>query len=249
MIATFRTDTHAANQNRMSTTTCKRHLLGLVVALCLNQRIVQADDTHLIFDGTSLGNWTTTNGEPVRRGWHVVDGMIHLQPTTPAAGHIVTKHKIGDFRLSFEWKISTGGNSGLKYRVRDYDGKTRGCEYQIIDDNGYHKPLISRKKTGALYDLVEPNAHTRMLPLDRFNSSTILVEHDQITHWLNGQEILSVQVGSADWHQRVADSKFSDLTDFARNQRGTIMLTDHRSEVWFRNFSLTLLTESPSTTK
>ncbi|MGI9429945.1 MAG: 3-keto-disaccharide hydrolase [Bythopirellula sp.] len=210
---------------------------------------VHGADTELLFNGKSLDNWTTQHGKPITRGWEVVDGMIHLQPTQPRAGHIVTKQEFGDFRLSFEWKIPAGGNSGLKYRVRDYGGKTRGCEYQIIDDTGYHKLVEPRNSSGALYDLVAPNQNKKLLPLDQFNSSKIRVEDNQVTHWLNGQEILTIRIGSPNWHRRVAESKFSDLTNFAINPRGKILLTDHNGEIWFRNFEFQLLPMDESASK
>jgi hypothetical protein len=43
-------------------------------------------------------------------------------------------------------------------------------------------------------------------------------------------------VGDSEWQRRIAASKFSEFKDFARNPRGKIMLTDHGSEVWLRNF-------------
>jgi hypothetical protein len=202
---------------------------------------LHGNDTQLLFNGQSLDNWTTQHGEPVTRGWEIVDGMIHLKPTTPRAGHIVTRQEFGDFRLSFEWKIAAGGNSGIKYRVRDYGGKTRGCEYQIIDDTGYYKPVEPRNRTGALYDLVAPNQNKRLKPLDQFNFSKIRLKDHHVTHWLNGREILSIQIGSPDWQRRVAESKFSDIADFAIEPRGKIMLTDHSSEIWFRNLVFELL--------
>ena len=98
--------------------------------------IARGDDTALLFNGKTLDNWSTLDGAPISRGWRIVDDMVYLQPTKPRAGHIISRREFGDFRLSFEWKIAPGGNSGLKYRVRDYGGKIRGCEYQIIDDFG-----------------------------------------------------------------------------------------------------------------
>ena len=207
---------------------------------CLSA-IVGADDTPLLFNGTSLSNWTTVDGDPVDGGWEVVDGMIHLRPGRRRTGHIVTREEFGDFQLQFEWKIATGGNSGLKYRVRSYGGKTRGCEYQILDDTNYHKGCTPKTSAGALYDLCAPNKKKRLLPAGQFNRSAILVQNDCITHWLNGEKILSVKVGSRQWEARVAASKFCELGDFARNQQGKIMLTDHGSEVWYRNFSFLLL--------
>lgn len=212
-----------------------------LVVMAVTSSAASGDDTELLFNGRSLDNWTTQNGNPITRGWEIVDGMIHLKPTQPRAGHIVSKREFGDFRLSFQWKISAGGNSGLKYRVRDYGGKTRGCEYQIIDEDGYHKLVQPRNSSGSLYDLVAPNSNKKLLPLDQFNSSMICVENNQVTHWLNGQEILSIRIGSPDWQQRVAKSKFSDIADFAILPRGKIMLTDHNGETWFRNFKFKLL--------
>ncbi|MBX3437719.1 MAG: hypothetical protein KF861_09525, partial [Planctomycetaceae bacterium] len=46
--------------------------------------------------------------------------------------------------------------------------------------------------------------------------------------------------------QRIADSKFNDDVGFGENRFGKLMLTDHGSEVWYRNFDLTELpTSSP----
>jgi hypothetical protein len=43
-------------------------------------------------------------------------------------------------------------------------------------------------------------------------------------------------VGDSEWEKRIAESKFSDVPDFSRNQKGKFMLTDHGSEVWYKNF-------------
>jgi hypothetical protein len=39
----------------------------------------------------------------------------------------------------------------------------------------------------------------------------------------------------------IAESKFSDVGDFGRNRTGRMMLTDHGSEVWYRNIQFKLL--------
>jgi len=198
-------------------------------------------EAPLLFDGKTLDNWTTLDGKPILRGWEVVDGMIHLQPKDRRVGHIVSKWEYGDFRLQFEWRIAAGGNSGLKYRVKQYGGKWRGCEFQILDDAGYFKAMSPRNRAGSLYDMFAPNEKKKLLPLEQFNQSEILVSNDRITHWLNGEKILSVKVGSPEWNQHLAESKFSELKKYAENQRGRIMLTDHGSEVWYRNIKLQLL--------
>ena len=203
--------------------------------------IALAGEEVSLFDGKTLQGWTTIDGQPITRGWEVVDGMIRLNPSKGRSGPIITTKEFGDFRLSFEWKIASGGNSGLKYRVRKYSDKWYGCEYQILDDSGHRQGTSPRHSTGALYDLYEPSKEKRVLPAGKFNSSKIVVEDNKIQHWLNGRLILKATVGDRDWRKRVAASKFCDLKDFGQNRRGRIMLTDHGSEVWFRNFKLELL--------
>ncbi|MEX0611707.1 MAG: DUF1080 domain-containing protein [Pirellulales bacterium] len=198
--------------------------------------VVLLGDEMLLFDGKTLDGWTTLDGRPIMKGWEVVNGMIRLDPRQGRAGHIITRREFGDFKLSFEWKIAAGGNSGLKYRVRSHSGKLYGCEYQLLDDDGYGKKFSARQSAGALYDLYEPNNEKQLLPAGQFNSSRIVVQGNKIQHWLNGRLIVSATVGDDDWRSRVAASKFADLNEFGQNSYGRIMLTDHGSEVWFRNF-------------
>jgi len=202
---------------------------------------VKAQQTVRLFDGKSLDGWTTGDGKPVTEGWEVVDGALHLKTGGPRGGNIVTEQEYGDFDLSFDWKIAPGGNNGLKYRVRKFDGKTLGLEYQMIDDGGYRTKLPPKGSTGALYDIYEPSEPKPLIPPGQFNHSRIVVCGDRIEHWLNGKRIVLAYVGSDEWNQRIAESKFADVVGFGRNREGKIMLTDHNSEVWYRNITLTPL--------
>lgn len=190
------------------------------------------------FDGQTLQGWTKVDGKPITRGWEVVDGMIHLKPGLFSGGNIVTEQLYGDFDLTFEWKIAPGGNSGLKYRVRDYDGRTLGCEYQILDDERHSDALKPNRRAGSLYDLYEPDETKFLKPPGEFNLARIVVRCNRIQHWLNGRLILSATVGSQDWKTRLARSKFSEHEDFSQNLWGKLMLTDHGAEVWYRNFEI-----------
>ena len=196
----------------------------------------------LAFDGKTLDGWRTEGGHPVTRGWEVVDGAIHLKETNPRAGSIVTDEEFGNFRLRFQWKIPAGGNSGVKYRVRKVSGGWLGCEYQICDDQTLSS-LPPRKLTGALYDLYRPSDVKPLRPPGEFNSSQIEVCGDSIQHWLNGKLIVSANVGDEQWYRHLSRSKFADEVGFGRNAKGRIMLTDHSSEVWYRNFVFEALPE------
>jgi hypothetical protein len=217
--------------------------LAAALACVFAHPIAAQQPNSEIFDGRSLAGWTNLNGRAVTKGWEVVDGMIHLNIKGGRAGNIVTGREYRNFELRFEWKIAPGGNSGIKYRVRDFDGKVLGCEYQIIDDNGYRYRLPPRGLTGSLYDLYEPTSDAIVRPPGQFNSGRIVVRGNHIEHWLNGRLIVAATVGSDQWRQRIAESKFADVPGFGQNRAGKIMLTDHNSEVWYRNMQLTELSE------
>lgn len=186
------------------------------------------------FDGRSLEGWTTAAGKPVGDGWEAADGVIHLKPGTkgkPTGGNIVTAHEYGDFSLSFEWKIAPKGNSGIKYRVRDYGGKVLGLEYQMYDDGG----KLNKGATASIYDLYEPDGAAKPNPPGQWNTGRIVVRGNRIEHWLNGKQVAVAHVGSSEWKKRIAESKFDDVKNFSENRVGKLMLTDHGSEVWIRN--------------
>jgi hypothetical protein len=194
------------------------------------------------FEDTSLAAWTMLDGKPVGEGWEMVDGVIHLARRGPRVGAIMTAEEFGDFDLSFEWRISPRGNSGIKYRVRMYEGRWLGCEYQMYDDDRVTKSGSKgnpKHLSGALYDLYPPNDAKKLLPVGEYNTGRIVVRGDQVEHWLNGLRIVSAVIGDADWERRIKASKFSDTPDFARNARGRLMLTDHDGDVWLRNVRFT----------
>ena len=207
-------------------------LLTLCCNFCTGQPVIS------LFDGQTFDGWETLDGDPVTRGWEVVDGAIHLQADGPRAGNIVTKTHFSDYDLRFEWKISAGGNSGIKYRVRKFGDRVLGCEFQILDDDA-HRQFGPRQMNGSLYALYEPTSGPAR-PAE-FNRSRIVVRGNRIQHWVNGELVVEANAGSADWRDRKAASKFADVDGFGENRWGRIMLTDHDSEVWYRNLTLELL--------
>ncbi len=188
-----------------------------------------------LFDGKSLDGWVTESGQPVTRGWKVADGTIHRESR---GGNIFYHQEVGDFELRFEWKIVKGGNNGLKYRVRKYGRRSLGCEYQLL---GETRPGRSKGSCGALYDLYEPNERKKLQPPGQWNTAKIVAHGPMIEHWLNGEKIVEADLASSEWQKRLSRSKFAIHEDFARNNRGRIMLTDHGSKVWYRNLILTRL--------
>lgn len=188
-----------------------------------------------LFDGKSLSGWTTADGRPAPSGWTVEDGCI---VRANRGGNIFFHREVGDFDLRFEWKIVKGGNNGIKYRVRRYQGRMLGCEYQLL---GETSPSFSKGSAGALYALFEPSKDKKLNPPEQWNRARIVAHGPRLEHWMNGVKIVDVEVGSEAWQQRLSQSKFAPYPTFARNNKGRIMITDHGAEVWYRNMVLTPL--------
>jgi tetratricopeptide (TPR) repeat protein len=221
--------------------------VALAVVLSVPRAAAEEDgpadgDLVQLFDGKSLAGWVTRDGNPVTKGWAVEDGAIVR--ATHGGGDIYTAASFEDFDLSFEWKITAGVNSGVKYRVREYDGQRLGPEYQIIDETA-DKPG-PRSETGSLYALYETAKERAMKPPGEWNHARIVARGTRIEHWLNGVKLLDADTASEDWAKRLADSKFARRTGFATGA-GPIMLTDHapapgapaaQDKIWFRNLTV-----------
>jgi hypothetical protein len=214
---------------------CRTAAVCVAVAILLAGPFLRGQDQLPdAFRGQSLAGWMTLDGGPVTRVWETSDGEIRLNHSAGRGGHIVTAAEYGDFDLAFEWKIAARGNSGLKYRVRKYGNQALGLEYQICDEAD-GRPL-SKKSAGALYDLYEPAADRLLKASGEWNSARIVVRGDSVEHWLNGGLIVKVTVGDDEWRRRMGESKFADEEAFGENRSGRIMLTDHGSDVAYRNF-------------
>ncbi len=217
------------------------------VCACLRFAHCVAGSDHVpespvvLFDGRDLRAWMSENGGDPGPGWKIEADTLHLHAPSGRGGNLLSREQYESFVLCFEWKIAPGGNSGIKYKVRRYDGRILGIEYQILDDAAYprQKP---KGLTASIYDLYAPVDDRPLHPAGQFNSGAIVVRGQHIEHWLNGRLVAQADIGSDDWLAHKAASKFRDVAGFGENSRGHIMLTDHRSEVWYRNIVLVPLT-------
>jgi len=181
-----------------------------------------------LFASGDFSQWQQPNGKPVGPRWTIVDGVVHRERL--GAGDIVTRAHYKNFELRFEWKISEAGNSGIKYRTR---GKL-GLEYQILDDARHRDAQTPSRRAASLYDLVAAAGDKALRPAGSWNSGQIIVEDSHLEHWLNAQQVLSIEIGSEDWVQRLESSKYSKHHDFG-TWVGPLILQDHFDKVWYRN--------------
>lgn len=74
----------------------------------------------LLFDGKSFtGFRDPAKMQPPGTAWVIADGCLKAVPRAAMREDLLSAADYGDFELAFEWKISPGGNSGVKYRIQD----------------------------------------------------------------------------------------------------------------------------------
>ena len=215
---------------------------------------------ELLFDGESFNGWQGTKGHPVSmRSWAVEDGMICTQ-NDRSGGDIVSVDRFTDFVLELEWKITPGGNSGIKYLVQqewlnpgfdptyEEERKQRmwrsavGFEYQVLDDTRLKpRPGWEKSSTGALYLLYSPQ-NKKLNPPGEWNQSRIEVRGTHVEHWLNGSKLLELELDSPQLFERIESTKFRRVPGYGIKSAGHLSLQHHGSPACFRNLKLRSLT-------
>jgi hypothetical protein len=89
---------------------------------------------------------------------------------------------------------------------------------QVLDNTKW--PNLSKKElAGACYDLCAPEKNVTK-PVGEWNKARLLVYGNHVEHWLNGERLLEYEIGSDDWKERLAKSKFKDQPTFAKALKG-----------------------------
>ncbi len=212
---------------------------SLLIALLAAGSLCAAEKVTL-----TLEDFTDPNGGKPPAGWSTENGVIAL--TGKGAGMLLSKNEYKSFELEWDWKLSEGGNNGIKYWVTKIsDGKGRGewlgIEYQMIDDNKHPDGLRGGShNTGSIYDLVDSTKDKAIKPIGEWNHSRVVVKDGRIEHFLNGKACSSIDTNTPAWKEAVAKSKFRSKQDFAPGH-GKLMLTEHGDPCWFRNITITEL--------
>ena len=204
---------------------------------------------QLLFDGESTENWRNYKQDTISDGWVVEDGA--LTRAKKGAGDIISREQYEYFELSIEYRISPEGNSGIMFHVTETEPRPwqTGPEIQVQDNVDGHDP----QKAGWLYQLYKPgNDPTTGEPVDatrpvgEWNQVYLRIAADQCEIDMNGVRYARFRLGSKDWKERVAKSKFAKYENFGSTGRGHICLQDHNDVVSYRNIKVRRLSEDGS---
>ena len=190
----------------------------------------------LLFDGKTTAGWRGYGMDTMPSGWQAVDGIL---TRVSRAADIITKDQYGDFELVLEWKLQPRGNSGLFYRAIEglewiYHGAP---EYALLDDAGHNDGKNPLTSAGSVHSVYAPPKGI-VKPAGEWNTSRVVAKGTHVEHWLNGQKVVEYELGSPDWHRRVAASKFAPLPQYGKALRGHIGLQEHGGMAEFRNIKI-----------
>ena len=219
----------------------------------------QATGWRLLFDGKTFNGWRGLGYDSVPTAhWKIENGTIRkladgdvprLPDGQPAAGgDLMTIDTFRDFELTWDWKISRAGNSGVKYNVSEEVSMANapnhaalGFEYQMLDDSLHEDNKVPSHRAGALYDLIPPNANKVLAPVGEWNSSRIVFRGNHGEHWLNGKKVVEFDLGTPQMDALLAKSKYHSIPHFGDRRASHIVLQDHVDEVFFSNVKIRVL--------
>jgi len=227
---------------------------GLYVVNLVPNKLIpyeQQSGWKLLFDGKSTAGWIGAYKKTFpEKGWEVKDGILKVLSSTGGestnGGDIVIKDQYSAFELSFDFKLTKGANSGVKYFVtlnENNSGSAIGLEYQLLDDTLHPDARAGRdgnRTLASLYDLIKAQKATRFIRQPgNWNTARIIVyPNNHVEHYLNGIKVLEYDRGSQAFRDLVAMSKYKVWPNFGEAPKGHILLQDHGNEVWFRSIKI-----------
>ncbi len=171
-----------------------------------------------LFDGKTLTGWHgyAETGGP--RGWFLKDGALvgEGKKTT-----LVTDESFGDFELSLEWRVGTGGNGGILFLIGSLEsgGRPECPEMNLMDD-----ALAPKSKTGSLFDVQEATKAAAK-PLDEWNTAKLVQRGGKAEHWVNDQLVCAYDLSATKFSAKMGG-------------KGKIGLQGWTGEIAYRNVTL-----------
>jgi hypothetical protein len=209
---------------------------------------------QLLFDGQTSTGWKGAykKGFP-EAGWEIKDGLLNVLKSggheSTNGGDIVSINQYKAFDLSFEFRLTPGANSGVKYFVtlaENNPGSAIGLEYQVLDDSLHPDAKLGRdgnRTMASLYDLVKAQKTSRFIQQPgKWNRGRVVVyPNNHVEHYLNGVKVLEYERGSQAFRDLVAISKYKVWPNFGEAEKGHILIQDHGDAVSYRSIKIKVL--------
>jgi hypothetical protein len=161
-------------------------------------------------------------------GWKVVNGGLvgdtkrGEKGGKNIGGWLMNHAEYDDFELQLEYKLATGGNSGVFFRAWPGGQKNGGDfhEVQLLDDTApglAHVDAVNRN--GSLYGQIAAKSVVR-LASNQWHRMKISVDGDRLQVWINEVKVLD------------------GIIPAGKKKGGHVGLQIHQSHVEFRNIRI-----------
>ncbi len=213
---------------------------GALAGLIIGTSFAVDDGYKLLWDGKTTEGWRSVSGPKFPKvGWEIKDCVLAVLGRK--GGDVITTKKYRNFDLCFEFKITSGANSGVKYFIEPEKNKNIGCEYQILDDAKHEdakKGINGNRTMASLYDIIPARTDKRVKPVGEWNEGRIVVNGNYVKHYLNSEKVVDYDRTSSEFKVHFEASKFKKIDGFAQQKEGHILLQDHNDIVYFRNIKI-----------
>ena len=168
----------------------------LVTGLCLILSACQSTNVRSLFDGEGLDGWKIHGTEL----WYVEDGeLVGESGPDEEYGYLATTESFKDFDLALEFLQEANGNSGVFFRSSLEGTRITGWQAEVAPPG---------HSTGGIYEsygrgwLVRPpEGSDASLRLGEWNRLRVRAVGDEVTTWLNGQQMVQIsdeKIGAAE---------------------------------------------------
>jgi hypothetical protein len=157
---------------------------------------VQTQAQTRLFNGKNLDGWQVHGTEK----WYVEKGELVCESGPDKQyGYLATDKTYKDFELSVQFKQQANGNSGVFFHSSLEGTKISGWQAEVAPPG---------HSTGGIYEsygrgwLIKPDpAKDKALKMGEWNTMKVRVEGNEVTTWLNGTQMVTLndaQIGSRD---------------------------------------------------
>lgn len=193
-----------------------------------------------LIKGSGLDGWVVHEGKA--SAWKR-DGDI-ISCTSSVGGWLRTEAAYSDFEVKLEYRLQSGGNTGVGLRCPTEGNPTfTGIEIQLLDDSAAkYSGLRPDQYTGSIYYQVAATQRATLKPVGEWNLCEILCAGETICVKINGEVVNEITLNAQNSSDDGSELPKARYQLSQRPPIGHIALQSHSSRVDFRQIEVKDLT-------